>query len=263
MAKNQTKTPWFVNERIENRGKINKIRSINDRQKNLCPSAAKFTLESAAYDTRGRCPANPDHSSDAAQRKSRVRRESDALVQWADSQGFLKKGYPRLLLKPQARGGEHFVSLHSKSKRFFKATRPEAQLGFGIALGDYIRGAAPAEYLDRLALHNQIFADNIQLECVAQLSNRQISIITSQPAITGRPALDEEIDAMMKLKKTARFGPGIFYDARQGLLLYDLLPRNVLVDQNNILQVIDPVIQRVEPDFAEFIRANPNLVERP
>jgi len=74
-------------------GGYNRLRGINDRQKNLGPGTAQISLESAAHDARGGSPANPDHASDAAERRARVRRESGALIHWADSQGILRKGY--------------------------------------------------------------------------------------------------------------------------------------------------------------------------
>lgn len=143
-----------------------------------------------------------------------------------------------------------------------KATRSDAQLGFGIALGDYVRGATPSEYLDRIGLQNEIFADDIRLEEIIRLPSGQISIITSQPAIKGRAATPQEIDELMSSMQFERFDEGIYYDNRRGLLLYDLHPRNVLVDEDSVPHVIDPVIQRVSTDFASFIRANTYLVNR-
>lgn len=162
---------------------------------------------------------------------------------------------------PQARGGEHWVSQDPLSGRFFKATRPEAQLGFGIAIGDYSRGATPSEYLDRAVLQNEIFFDDIWLEFIVQ-SSQGISIVISQPTIKGRSATPEEIGEFMELLGFEKFAPAIFYDRDRGLLLYDLYPRNVLVDEADIPHVIDPVIQRVTEDFADFIRKNPYLVDQ-
>jgi len=153
------------------------------------------------------------------------------------------------------------VSLHPLSKRFFKSTRPEAQLGFGIALGDHLRGATPSEYLDRLALQNRIFGDDIRLERIVRISPTSISIVTSQPAITGFPASQEEIDEYMAAMEFEKFGAGIYFDPRRLLLIYDVYPRNMLVAEREIPHVIDPVLQRVTPDFADFIRTNPHLVD--
>ncbi len=145
--------------------------------------------------------------------------------------------------------------------RFFKATRPEAQLGFGIALGDYIRGATPSEYLDRMVLQNEIFFDDVRLEQIVE-SPQGLSIVTSQATIKGRSATTEEIGEFLESLGFQKFAPAIFYDESRGVLMYDLYPRNVLVDESHIPHVIDPVIQRVTSDFADFIRNNPHLVDQ-
>lgn len=225
-------------------------------------SGSTFTLESASHDARGGEPPNPGHHERADERRKRLRQEIGNLTDWTRKNEKIREQFPRPLRAPQGRGGEHIVSLDPLSGRFLKATRPEAQLGFGIALGDYIRGATLSEYLDRLALQNRLFSDDISLECVVPHSGRGISIVTSQPAIKGRAASPEEIDALMAAMYFERFAAGIYYEAQQGLLLYDLHPRNVLVDTTEVPQVIDPVVQRVTPDFANFIRNSPFLVDR-
>ena len=58
-----------------------------------------------------------------------------------------------------SRGGEHQVYFQKRTQRYIKATLLERHLGYGIALGSHSRGATPAEYLDRLQLQNEDFAD--------------------------------------------------------------------------------------------------------
>jgi hypothetical protein len=43
----------------------------------------------------------------------------------------------------------------------------------------------------------------------------------------------------------------------KGLLVYDLVPKNAKKDAAGHILLIDPVIQRVLPDFADFMRDNP------
>jgi hypothetical protein len=130
-------------------------------------------------------------------------------------------------------------------------------MGYGIAYGSFCQGATPSEYLDRLAIHNRIFGDDVRLERIVPVGGR-LSIITSQPAIKGRDARQEEIDAMMAEKGFERIGLGTYYHSGEGLLVHDLVPKNAKVsEQDGVVQPIDPVIQRVTPEFAEFLRRHP------
>ncbi len=61
----------------------------------------------------------------------RVARERRALREWAEENGKLKTGR----LREEARGGEHIVEVDEAGQRVLKATRPEANFGFGIAYG--------------------------------------------------------------------------------------------------------------------------------
>lgn len=226
-------------------------------------SPATRTLESAAFDTRGCTTSNPGHAESSKTRRERIAREINTLLAWSRKHGFLTNVVPAALQRVQFRGGEHYVSLDESKQRFFKATRADTQLGFGAALGDFIRGATPSEYLDRLALQNEIFDDDIRLEGVRRLDSQRITIITSQPAIVGRAAFLNEIDQLMDAMAFERVGEGAYYQVLPSILFFDVLPRNVLIDHNDVPHVIDPVIQRVTPEFALFVRQNPQLIEVP
>ena len=121
---------------------------------------ARRTLESAADFTRGGGAPAPDHDADHASRTVRVEAEQQRLIQWAKENGKLGPG--GRLLPEFTRGGEHQVYFHRPKQRYLKATLPERQLGYGIALGSNSRGATPSEYLDRLDLQNVIFNDDIR-----------------------------------------------------------------------------------------------------
>ena len=214
---------------------------------------AKGSLESAAHHTGGGAETSPDHDSTLASRRERVARERRALREWAGENGRLKEKLP----KEHARGGEHIVQLDPERERVLKATRPEADFGFGIAYGSQTPGATPSEYLDRLVIHNRIFSDRIKLEGVVPTGPGMLSIVTSQPFIRGRDAEQGEIDAMMHGKGFERIGEGMYYHSAEGLLVHDLLPKNAKIDPHGYLQTIDPVIQRVTPGFADYFRRNP------
>lgn len=218
---------------------------------------ARRTLESSAHYTRGGGAPTPDHDADHASRTRRVEAEQQRLIQWAEENG--KLGSSSRLPPEFARGGEHQVYFHKRKQRYFKATLLERQLGYGIALGSNSRGATPAEYLDRLDLQNQIFADDIRLERVVLKLGKPV-ILTSQPAIKGTAPVQSALDELMTGKGYEKLAGGAYYDQRGGLLIFDLIPRNAIQAANGVIFPIDPVIQRITPDFGQFLRDHPNTI---
>ncbi len=160
-----------------------------------------------------------------------------------------------------ARGGEHGVYFNKGRQRYFKATLPERKLGYGIALGSYVQGAVPSEYLDRLSLQNTIFGDDIRLEFIRVDAGTPV-IFTSQPAIRGTPANQGDLDAMMLRRGYERLAVGAYYDEAAGLLIFDLFPRNAIQTGDGQILPIDPVIQRINGDFADFLRYQPNTINQ-
>jgi hypothetical protein len=99
--------------------------------------------------------------------------------------------------------------------RVIKATRPESHMGYGIAYGSFARGATAGEYLDRLAIQNRIFSDDLHIERVVSVGGR-LSIVTSQPFIRGDDAPQGDIDRHMAEMHFERIGIGTYYDADEG-----------------------------------------------
>ena len=216
---------------------------------------ARRTLESSADFTRGGGAPTPDHDADYAARTKRVEAEQRRLIQWAKENGKIGRRLP-----PEfGRGGEHQVYFHRAKKRYFKATLQERQLGYGIALGSHIRGATPSEYLDRLDLQNQLFGDDIRLERVVLKGGKPV-IVTSQPAIKGDQPSPAALDELMQGKGYEKLADGAYYDAKNGLLVFDLFPRNAILAVDGHIYPIDPVIQRIAPEFAQFLRDEPYTI---
>ena len=214
-------------------------------------------LESAANFTRGGGAPAPDHDADNTRRASRVKAEQRRLLQWAKENG--KLGYSTRLPPVFARGGEHQVFFQRSSQRYIKATLLDRQKGYGIALGSFTHGATPSEYLDRLDLQNQIFNDDIWLERVVENSGQPI-IITSQPFIKGSASTQAALDELMTSKGYEKLTDGAYYDEQTGLLMFDLFPRNAIQSGNGVVYPIDPVIQRILPDFGQFLREHPYTI---
>ena len=231
-------------------------------RKDACSNISKIPvakvdgpLESAASFTRGGTPAGPDHDAPECQRATRIKAEQSRLICWAKDNAKLGERLPR----EDTSGGEHRISFDPKSKRCFKSTIPEKHKGYGIALGSFTHGATPAEYLDRLSLQNGIFNDDIRLECVVLKDNTPI-IVTTQPFITGTYPQQDALDEMMTEHGFEKFTSGGYYDCDEGLLVFDLFPKNAKVNEAGVICPFDPVVQRITADFADFLRDNPDRI---
>lgn len=231
------------------------INATPDDNGKSCVADACRPLESAAHFTRGGGAPAPDHDAPDADRRKRVESEQGRLIQWAKENRKLGGRLPPVF----SRGGEHQVYFHRAKERYLKATLLNRQLGYGIALGSNCRGATPSEYLDRLDLQNLIFHDDIRLERVVATGGKPV-IVTSQPAIKGGSPTQAALDEMMTGKGYEKLADGAYYSEPQGLLIFDLLPRNAILAADGQIYPIDPVIQRIAPDFGQFLRENPYTI---
>lgn len=218
---------------------------------------ASRALESSAHFARGGNPPTPDHDADNASRAGRLKTEQQRLIQWAEENA--KLGRSSRLPPAFARGGEHQVYFQKRTGRYIKATLPDRQKGYGIALGSFTHGAMPSEYLDRLALQNRIFHDDIRLERIVANHGKPI-IIISQPAIKGTVATQAALDELMAAKSYERLSDGAYYYEKAGLLIFDLFPRNAIQVADGTIYPIDPVIQRITSEFGQFLREHPYTI---
>lgn len=218
------------------------------------------TLKSAEANARGSGSPAPAHDEGRSERLDRIRSEERRLGEWAEREGLIVKELPHA----DALHGEHGIHYDQKSDRYVKFTRHDRHHGYGIALGSHLHGASPAEYLDRIRLQNEVFNDDIRLDGIVKRSGGRLSIITSQPRIVGNAPTLDEIDALMAGKGFRKLADGAFVDQSRGILIYDLFPRNAVKSDDGTVYPIDPVIQRVSPDFVDFLESNPQRIhDRP
>lgn len=236
-----------------------KLKEPNERE-NRSPStdSPKSPGTSAQYVGRGRESA-PGHDESRSERHERFRAEEGRLRDWAEESGKLGGKLP----PADDRGGEHNVHFDEKTQRYQKSTywNPEVGNGYGYAAGSYVKGSTPAEYLDRLETHNKLFNDDVRVERIVPVNvgagGPRYSIVTSQPAIKGTPAPVADIDSMMAGKGFKKIGAYAYHSASRGLLVYDMAPKNVLKTANGRINPIDPIIQRVKPDFVKDLIHSP------
>ena len=212
--------------------------------------------QSAANDIGGSAVTDPTHDEGYAERQHRNAREEARLKEWAEKRGLLGGGLP----ENKHQGGEHAVEFDERRQRFIKGTLPEVGFGYGIYLSNTGQQATPGEYLDRLALHNRIFGDDIKVERVVPLGAGKFSIVTSQSALQGEPATPRQIQQSMRSKGFEPIADGVFYNRDEGLLIHDMHPRNAVFSGGRAVP-IDTSVQRVTPEFADWISKNAQILK--
>ena len=173
------------------------------------------------------------------------------LVRWAEEAGrFFENLQP---LKDG--GGEHDLTLLEKEGCWLKFTKPAAA-GYVVSFesgAPTLEPALPLEYLDRLILQNELFADSVTFVGVA--GTRQMPrIVTRQPHLQGDAASRAEILSMMvedlgfKLLQS-RYSVG-YADSlafvRDGVAVFDLRPANVVRTPEGVIVPIDSIPTRLD-----------------
>jgi hypothetical protein len=228
---------------------LNENLNIPDPKGKALPlSHQRGALESAAMFLQGGTAPSPDHESFEPRRIERVRREQRQLIVWARENKKELKQLPPL----STRGGEHQVHFSKKELLVIKSTLPNQNRGYGISFGSYCRGATPAEYLDRLMLQNELFNDSIRLKGIVENSGKPI-IVSTQPFYNGVNPTVDEIDGYMKDAGFERLYKHTYYLRGKQALVFDVRPTNVKTDDDKIF-IFDPVIQRADSDFANFLK---------
>jgi hypothetical protein len=98
------------------------------------------------------------------------------------------------------------------------------------------------------------------IQLAEMLDNSKPIIITSQPFIKGVMATAASLDELMLDKGYEKLTDGAYYSEPEGLLIFDLLPRNAILAADGQIYPIDPVIERITPDFGQFLRQEPYTI---
>jgi hypothetical protein len=174
------------------------------------------------------------------------------LVRWSQEAGCFFEN-----LQPLKEGGrEHDLTYVEKGAFWLKFTKPAAA-GYVVSFESGIPALEPAlplEYLARLILQNELFADSVTFVGVAG-TRQWPRIVTRQPHLRGEGATREEIISMMidglgfRLLP-ARFSVGYADSlafARDDAAVFDLRPANVVRTQEGVIAPIDAIPVRLDP----------------
>ncbi len=185
-----------------------------------------------------------------------VPRQLAGIADAAEREGFLFRD-----LIPDAKGGvEHDLTFDSATGTVLKFTKPDrSAYAVDFELGTPRMGrATPLDYLDRLALQNEIFADTLRFVGIASNTNGK-RIVTRQNTVKGRPARWEETVILMEdLGFTKmRHNHGIGYEDsyaffRDDYAVFDMRPANVFVTEEGDVVPVDCIPVKLPAGKHEF-----------
>lgn len=232
-----------------------------------------MALESALHVLRRCKTADGAHppGSPGALRENLVR-ERDTPIDWASGTGLILDG-KSYLSRVFGGGAEHDVFLDQSTQRYVKLARR-----FGLTIGTsfrmgkrtqkylgvpFVRDATQLEYLERLALVNEVFADDIRLEGV--ITGESEAIVTSQSVVHGRSATPDEIIRWMALLGfsavenviAGRRDSASFFRASDGVAAFDAHGENVLTNGEHVAP-IDLLTVTASEDLASFLSMSAN-----
>lgn len=173
------------------------------------------------------------------------------LVRWAEEAGCFFEN-----LQPLKEGGrEHDLTFIEQGACWLKFTKPAAA-GYVVSFesgAPALEPALPLEYLERLILQNELFADTVSFVGVGG-DRRQPRIITRQPHLAGEAASRQEIVSMMVDELGFRLLPERYSVGyadslaflRDEMAVFDLRPANVVRTPSGVIAPIDAIPVRLD-----------------
>ena len=190
-------------------------------------------------------------AADPEQRRKHGRQLARAseLARWAEGEG--RSYHEKTALGAAERilggGGEHVVFLDETGNRVLKRTKAGL---FGA------QGNDVGEYLQRWALHNEVFGDDVRIEGVTKLEgDDEIRVIVSQPFFEGRDATAEELSEYLASKGFVRWENwGAWVHPVRGVAVWDTqTPGNALMTAEGV-RAIDLQIAPAANDVLKQVR---------
>ncbi len=158
-------------------------------------------------------------------------------------------------------GAEHDVLHDPSTGTILKFTKPgKAAYVVDFDLGTpRMTASPPLNYIERLRLQNELFADNIRFVGLGGDAEGR-RIITRQQIVEGRAARWEEITRLMvdELGFTKlRHNHGIGYEdsyafVRDDAVVFDMRPANVFVTESYVIIPVDCIPVKMPPGKRSF-----------
>ena len=191
-----------------------------------------------------------------------VARQKADLREWAEGLGLLLTA-DRLPAVPQRGGQEHDLFHDPATDRYFKVTRDGIfGLSPGIDLALVSSGedgrrfhlweATPLEYLERLALHNELVPGLNALEGILVQADGDMAIVTSQPRFDIVPVTEAEIDAWFAAQGFRKITRSAYYRDADNLGVFDAHDKNV-IRAGDLLVPFDVIPCHPAGGFLKFI----------
>ena len=186
-----------------------------------------------------------------------LREQFRSLEREAARSGYLYEELTRLKIG----GVEHDVVFDFESGtilKFTKAGKAAYVVSFDLGTPKMVP-AMPLEYLERLMLQNEIFADNLGFVGVGGEPDGR-RIITRQNIVEGRAARWEEIIRLMVDElgfSKLRHNHGIGYDdsyafIRDDAVVFDMRPANVFATEDGVIVPVDCIPVRLPAGKRDF-----------
>ena len=181
------------------------------------------------------------------------------LVIWAEEDERFFEG-----LQPLKEGGrEHDLTYDPATGTWLKFTKAAAA-GYVVSFDSGVptlEPGLPLEYLERLAIQNEIFADRVTFVGIAAERHRA-RIVTRQPDIPGEAAEPAEIIRMMEKEIGFSLLPKRFsigYEnslafIRDDIAVFDLRPANVVRTHTGVIVPIDAIPVRLDGRAKQILR---------
>lgn len=173
------------------------------------------------------------------------------LVAWADETGRYFEGF-----QPLKEGGrEHDLTYDPLTGSWLKFTKPSSA-GYVVSFDSgmpALEPGLPLEYLERLALQNEIFEDQVTFVGIAGDRYRS-RIVTRQPDVPGDAANPSEIIRLMTHELGFAILPACFAVGyanslafmRDDIAVFDLRPANVVRTPAGLIVPIDSIPVRID-----------------
>ncbi len=189
-----------------------------------------------------------------------VARQKADLREWAKSLGLLLN--PEPIVPRLGRGGQEH-DIYREGERVFKVTRDGVfGLSPGIELALVSSGqearrfqlweATPLEYLERLALHNELVPGLNALEGILVQPDGDLAIVTSQPRFDIVSVTEAEIDAWFAGQGFSKIARSAYYREADNLGVFDAHDKNV-VRAGELLVPFDVIPCHPAGGFLKFI----------